>query len=220
MKKFLTQGMKMSKKLIGKKIGMTQIFDSEGKLVPCTVIQVNPNIVTAIKTEERDGYCAVQVGVPHRKKKNLQKPQRTALEKKELPACSILSEFRVANPQEYQSGAKLGVEVFSENKFIDVIGTSKGKGYQGVMKKYGFAGGPAAHGSGFHRHAGSTGMRSTPGRCFPGGKRASQMGGERVTVQTIKVIYVDKDKNLILVSGSIPGSNGSVVFVREPVKVA
>ncbi len=208
----------MSLKLIGKKLGMTQVFDKNGKLIACTAIHIAPNLITSVKGEEKDGYKAVQVGVPHKKKKNLNKPQVAAFDKKNLPACSLLAEFRVSNLESYQIGAKLGLEQIADEEFVDLTSVSKGKGYQGAMKKYGFRGGPASHGSGFHRHAGSTGMRSTPGRCLPGGKRASQMGGDKVTVQNMRVIEMDAEKGILFVKGAVPGAKNDIVYVRKAVK--
>lgn len=209
----------MSRKLIGKKLGMTQVFDKNGKLIPCTVIQVAPNIVTHVKGEDKDGYKAVQIGIPLRKKKNMSKPQVVALEKKNLPACSLLTEFREENLESFQIGGKLGIEQFENEEFLDLTAISKGKGYQGAMKKYGFAGGAATHGcSKAHRSLGSTGMRSTPGRCLPGGKRASQLGGDKITVQSMRVISRDAEKGLLFVKGAVPGSKNDVVFIRKAVK--
>lgn len=216
----------MALKLIGKKRGMTQLFDERGHLVPCTVIEVEPNVVTQVKTLENDGYAALQVGSSQvickderTVAKRVSKPLLGHFAKHSLVPRRHLKETRINGSEEgYNVGQELTVETFAEISHVDVTGTSKGKGYQGVMKKYGFAGGPASHGSGFHRHAGSTGMRSTPGRCLPGGKRASHMGHEQVTVQNIEVFKIDAANNLIVVKGQIPGARNGLVYVAPAVK--
>ncbi len=206
----------MTLQLIGKKIGMTQVFDDMGNIVICTIILIEPNFVTQIKTKEKDGYQAIQIaGV---KKKRVNKPLKNHLAKAKVEDCSVLLESKVDDVSSFQLGQECKVDLFTEKDFVDVQGISIGKGYQGVMKLHGFAGGPAAHGSGFHRHAGSTGMRSTPGRCLPGGKRASRMGGDKITVQNLKVVKVDKEKNVLLVKGAIPGSKGNTVFIKKATK--
>jgi large subunit ribosomal protein L3 len=209
----------MSLKLIGKKKGMTQLFDNNGHLITCSVLHVEPNLITRIKTKNSDGYTGIQLGADkHIREKLVKKPQKDFFAKNKLPNMRYLFENRIDNIDEYQLGQEIDLSIFKEGEFVDVQGTSIGKGYQGVMKKYGFAGGPAAHGSGFHRHAGSTGMRSTPGRCFPGGKRASQMGGDTVTMQNLKIIAIDQENNLIVVKGSIPGRRGSIVKISKSMK--
>ena len=206
----------MSIKLIGKKKGMTQIFNKEGNVVVCSVIKAEPNIVAQVKNKERDGYEAVQLAT--HKTSNANKPLKGHFEKVKLTPCKDLVETRVEDSKQYEVGQEIAVDYFAVGEFVDVIGTSKGKGFQGVMKLHGFKGGPAAHGSGFHRHAGSTGMRSTPGRCFPGGKRASRMGGDRITVQSLEVIDIDKENNLILLKGAVPGCNNGLVYLSRSVK--
>jgi len=206
----------MSLKLIGKKAGMTQIFDDKGELIVCTVISMEQNRIAQIKREERDGYKAIQMASMNKKK--VTKPLMGHFGKAKIDICSALLESRVEDVEGYEVGQSFGVDFFQEGDFVDVTGTSKGKGFQGVIKLHGFSGGPAAHGSGFHRHAGSTGMRSTPGRCFPGGPRASRMGGERVTQQGLKVVKVDAMKNLLLLEGSIPGSRGGKVYLQRAKK--
>ncbi len=208
----------MSLNLIGKKKGMTQVFDEEGRLVVCTVISAEPNMITSIKSKEKNGYTGVQLGAFKVSEKKLKKPIRGFFAKSKVSPCSHLTESRVENIDEFQSGSEVSLSYFNDVKYVDIIGTSKGKGFQGVMKLHGFKGGPAAHGSGFHRSAGSTGMRSTPGRSFPGGKRASRMGGERKTVQNLKVIMVDEANNVLIVQGAIPGSRGSNVYISKAKK--
>jgi large subunit ribosomal protein L3 len=207
----------MTLKLIGKKIGMMQVFDEKGNVVVCSVVSLKPNYITQIKSKEKDGYNAVQIGAI-KKNKNVSKPLMKHFEKAKVDPCSVLLESRVDDVEQYQIGQEQKVDYFTENEFIDVQSISKGKGYQGVMKLHGYSGGPAAHGSGFHRHAGSTGMRSTPGRCLPGGKRASRMGGDKKTVQNLQVFKVLKDKDLMLIKGSISGSCGSTVYIRKAKK--
>jgi len=211
----------MSLTLIGKKKGMTQVFDDNGHVVIGTAIEIEPNVVIQIKTKDNDGYSAIQLG--SQKKKNVSKPLKGHFAKAKIDPKRLLKESYVEKTEEYQIGQEVKVNYFAEGEFIDVIGMTKGKGYQGVMKLHGYSGGPGAHGSGFHRHAGSTGMRSTPGRCLPGGKRASRMGGKQRTAQNLKIAYVDPEKNLLIVKGSVPGNKGSNVYVakakkKKPVK--
>lgn len=209
----------MSRKLMGKKLGMTHVFDNDGKVIPCTAILVQPNIVTQVKTIESDGYQAIQIAYKKKRNKNVKKPIQGHLKRAGVEEGFLkFSEFRVDDVAGYELGQPLDLSIFSEMKYVDIIGTSKGKGYQGVMKLHGFRGGPGAHGSGFHRHAGSTGMRSTPGRCLPGGKRASRMGGDRITVQNLQIVELLPEEQVILVKGQIPGAKGSIVFLQESVK--
>jgi large subunit ribosomal protein L3 len=215
----------MKPRLMGRKKGMTQIFDEQGSVQICTVIHIEPNVVSEIKTKERDGYQAVQIGFEKvkderadKRYKILTRAERGHFDKSQVKARRHLNETRLENTEDYSIGQEMGVELFEETKYVDVIGTSKGKGFQGVMKKFGFSGGPASHGSGFHRHAGSTGMRSTPGRCFPGGKRPSRMGGKRVTTQNLEVIATYSDKQVILVRGAVPGPKNALVYIQAAVK--
>jgi len=211
----------MTLKFLGQKQGMTQFFDKNGDRIIGTVILVRPNFVTQIKTKEIDGYKAIQVGSNLSDKpqaKWTKKPQKGHFEKAKVEPCRYLNESRIDNIEEYQLGQQLDLTLIKDTGFVDVVAFSIGKGYQGVMKKYGFAGGPAAHGSGFHRHAGSTGMRSTPGRCFPGGPRASRMGGERKTIQNLKILEIDLDKNLVVLKGAVPGSRGALVTISAAKK--
>lgn len=209
----------MSLTFIGQKKGMMQVFDKEGKLVVCTVIEAKPNTIVQVKRKETDGYNSVQLGglpVPASQARNVAKAQKGHFAKAGAEPCRVLRESRVEDVGQYQVGQQIEVSLFEEGAFVDVEGVSKGKGYQGVMKLYNMAGGPAAHGSGFHRHMGSTGMRSTPGRCFPGGKRASRMGGDRKTVQSLRVVAVKKD--LLLVEGAVPGARSGVVYISLATK--
>lgn len=215
----------MALKLMGKKRGMTQLFTEQGHIVVCTILEVEPNVVTQVKTKETDGYEAVQLGFDKVRAKDARRlsarsksPQRALFSKLGVAPRKHLHEFRVNETSEHAVGQEIGVEAFAPGSAVDVMGTSKGKGYQGLMKKHHFKGGPAAHGSGFHRHAGSTGMRTTPGRCFPGGKRASHMGDERVTVQNLVVVDVRPEEQVILVKGAVPGPVGALVSVSPAKK--
>lgn len=210
----------MTLRIMGRKRGMMQKFNSEGNVVVCTVIEAEPNVVAQIKSEQSDGYKAIQLGFekivakdPRKKEARTSKPLRGHFAKGNVEPRRFLLESRIENTEEYQLGQELGVDLFESAKFVDIQGTSKGKGYQGTIKLHGFGGGPAAHGSSFHRHAGSTGMRSTPGRCLPGGKRASRMGGNKTTVASLEVVLVDKEKNLLLVKGCVPGPKGAFVTI-------
>lgn len=219
----MSQAAFMPLKLMGKKVGMTRIFDDKGELVVCTVIQAEPNVVSQVKSVETDGYNAIQLGfetLSSSRKKNLSKPLANHFSKKSIEPRKHLSEVRVSNPAQYQVGQELGADTFALGEFVDVTATSKGKGYQGVIKRHHHAGGPAAHGSGFHRHGGSTGMRTTPGRTFPGMKMPGHMGNETVTIQNLKVVKIDMEKQVILVKGSVPGARGSLVTIKSAVKKA
>jgi large subunit ribosomal protein L3 len=206
----------MSFNLLGKKQGMMQLFDEEGNVVPCSVILSEPNVVTQIKTKQNDGYDAIQLSMG--KTRKAKKPIQGHFSKVKIDLRRFIKESKVSNPSQYQIAQEITVDCFKEGDFVDVSGVSIGKGYQGVIKLHRFAGGPAAHGSGFHRHAGSTGMRTSPGRCFLGGKRASRMGADKVTMLNLKVVKVDKENNLLFVLGAIPGKCGSLVYVRKAIK--
>lgn len=208
-------------RLIGKKLGMTQVFDEEGNLVVCSVIAIEPNVITQIKSVKTDGYNAVQLGagkLSSSRKKNLAKPFIQKFDKLNIEPKKKLLESRVEDISSFEVGNEFGVEYFQDVRFVNVTGVSKGKGYQGVMKRHGFAGGPGAHGSGFHRHAGSVGMRSTPGRTFPGHKMPGHMGSENVTTENLKVVKIDAEKQILLVKGAIPGARNCFVYVRNSVK--
>ena len=210
-------------RLMGKKVGMTRVFDAEGTLVVCTVISAEPNVVAQVKTVEKDGYTAIKSAAGRMSasgKRRVSKPLLKSFESSKIEPHRKLFETRLADVDGFNVGDEISVDQFAEGEFVDVTGTSKGKGYQGVIKRHNYKGGPAAHGSGFHRHAGSTGMRSTPGRTFPGMTMPGQMGNEQKTVQNLKVVKVDAEKHLILVKGAIPGSNGSDVWMKKAVKKA
>lgn len=212
-------------RLMGKKRGMTQLFDEKGNVVVCTVVELEPNVITQIKTLQSDGYSALQLGFEKVKGKTehtiaarTKKPLAGHFAKASTAPRRHLQESRVESVEEYTVGQEIGVEVFADVVFVDAVAMSKGKGYQGVMKLHNFAGGPAAHGSSFHRHAGGTGMRSTPGRCLPGGKRASHMGYDRKTVQNLKVVKVLPEKNVLLLKGAVPGPRNGLVSISAAVK--
>ena len=207
------------KGILGKKIGMTQIFTEEGIVVPVTVVEAGPNVVTQVKTVEKDGYNAIQVGFEDAKEKSLNKPQ-----KGHLAAANTLKkhlkEFRVDSVEEYTVGQEIKADLFAAGELIDVTGISKGKGFQGPIKRHGQSRGPETHGSRYHRRPGSMGACSYPGRVFKNKKLAGHMGSVKVTVQNLEVVRVDADKNLILVKGAIPGAKGSVVTIKEAVKAS
>lgn len=213
-------------RLMGKKCGMTQIFDESGALIPCTVIWAEPNVVTQIKTKETDGYTAIQLAFDEIRVKDSRTVANRCTKqlvghfaKAQVAPHRHLMEARLNDISEYAVGQKLTLSLFQGISHVDIQGTSKGKGYQGVMKKYNFRGGPASHGSGFHRHAGSTGMRSTPGRCLPGGPRPSHMGDETVTEQNLRIVAIDEANNLLFVEGAVPGAKNSFVVISEAIKM-
>ena len=205
----------MVKGLIGKKIGMTQIFDETGLAIPVTVIEAGPCYVTQIRMPEKDGYSAVQLGFSETKPKRLTGGQTGHLKRNNLPPLKFLREFRVKNP-DVQEGDQVTVAVFGVGEKVDVVGVSKGKGFAGAMKRYHFAGGPATHGqSDRQRSPGSRGAGTTPGRVYKGSRGPGHMGNDRVTSQGLKVVLVDAERNLIGVRGSVPGARGSLVMVQE-----
>lgn len=211
----------MSLKLMGKKRGMTRIYDEKGNLIVCTLIAAEPNVIVQVKNQDKDGYSAVQLGavkVRESKKKNVSKPLVGHFARAKVEPRRHLLESRIDNAEEYELGQEVGVDYFADTEFVDVCGTSKGKGFQGVIKRHNFSGGPASHGSGFHRTAGSTGMRSTPGRSLPGVKKAGQMGSQKVTAENLKVVRVDAEKQIILVKGAVPGAKNSLLYIRKSVK--
>jgi large subunit ribosomal protein L3 len=211
----------MKPKIMGIKKGMTQLFDAKGNRVVCTVIKADKHLISQIKNMETDGYHAIQVAsgdLNAAKMRNVARPQQGHFKKAGIEPRRHMMEIRLEEAGDYQVGQELGVELFQDAAFVDVIGISKGKGYQGVMKRHNFSGGPAAHGSGFHRHAGSTGMRSTPGRELPGGKKAGRMGSDRVTIESLRVVRVDVARQVIVVEGAIPGCRGGLVYVTTAKK--
>jgi large subunit ribosomal protein L3 len=202
--------------LLAKKVGMTQVFDDDGNLVPVTVMRVDPNIVIAQKTLEKDGYNAVVVGVDDKRKNLVTKPYAGQFPES-IPPKKELRELRDFE-KEVSPGDALGVEVLEGCRYVDVSGVSKGKGFQGVVKRYGFGGGRKTHGSKFHREPGSTGQSTYPGRTFKNVKLPGRMGREKVTVLSLRLVKVDAEKQLLLVRGAVPGINKGLVLVRAAVK--
>lgn len=203
--------------LIGKKVGMTQVFNDYGELVPVTVIKVEPNLVVGQRTEEKNGYSAVVLGASDVKKSRVSKPRMGQFEKNELEPKRYVVEIRDFE-QDCAIGDSLGVELFEDSGWVDVTGTSKGKGYQGVMKRHGFGGGRKTHGSKFHRGNGSTGMAAWPSRVIKGTKMPGRMGGVQSTVQNLRVVGVDSERQMLLVGGAVPGTNEGYVVVKTSKK--
>ncbi|HZP60193.1 MAG TPA: 50S ribosomal protein L3 [Opitutaceae bacterium] len=205
--------------LLGKKIGMTQVYDAQNVLVPVTVVEAGPCAIVQVKTAETDGYNAVQLGFAAKKIKNTSAGELNHAKKAGLEQPPrVLGEVRLADAPTQKAGEVVTVEIFKEGQLVDVIGVSKGKGFQGVVKRFRVGGGPAAHGSMFHRRIGSIGMRQTPGRPWKNQRMPGHMGSEHRTVQNLRVVKIIADKNLILVKGAIPGANGDDVIVRSAVK--
>jgi len=206
----------MLKGLIGRKIGMTQIFDESGRAIPVTLIEAGPCFVSQIKTAETDGYSAVQLAYGEVKPKRLSKAQLGHLKTNNLPPVRVLREFRTKKIEDINPGDELNASVFAAGEFVDVVGTSKGKGFAGAMKRHGFHGGPATHGqSDRQRSPGSSGSGTTPGRVYKGKRRPGHMGNVQVTSSHIRVAMVDPERNLIAVQGSVPGAKGGTVVIKE-----
>ncbi len=210
----------MKKGIIGKKIGMTQIFDEKGNVVPVTVIEATPNVVAQVKTVETDGYNSIQLGYEEVKDKHINKPEKGHFTKAGLAAKKHLREFRVEDVENYKVGDEVKADIFEAGEKIDVQGTTKGKGFQGVIKRHGQHRGPMGHGSMYHRRPGSMGSTSTPGRVFKGKKLPGHMGRVTVTIQNLDVVRVDMDKNVILVKGSVPGAKGAILKIKSAVKAS
>lgn len=206
------------KNIIGRKVGMTQIFGEDGVVIPVTVVEAGPLVVVQKKTEETDGYNAIQVGYEEDVKNKSNKPLKGHFEKSNLKAMKYLREFKVDNVDEYEIGQEIKVDTFAEGDKVDVTGVSKGKGTQGVIKRHGFKLGHSSHGSLFHRRPGGMSAAADPGRVFKGKRMAGRMGNERVTVQNLEVVRVDADKNFILIKGAIPGPKKGLVTIKETVK--
>ena len=212
---------KTVKGLLGKKLGMTQVWDENNKLVPVTVVEITPNVVTQLRTPEVDGYTAIQIAYGQIDPRKVNKPAAGHFDKAGVTPRRHLTEVRTADAAEYTLGQELTVDTFEAGQFVDVVGTSKGKGFAGVMKRHNFKGVSSSHGSHRnHRKPGSIGASSTPSRVFKGMRMAGRMGGERVTVLNLKVHSVDLEKGLLLVKGAVPGARGRIVFVRNSVKGA
>ncbi|MBV8353578.1 MAG: 50S ribosomal protein L3 [Verrucomicrobia bacterium] len=204
--------------LLGRKIGMTRVYDASGKATPVTVIDAGGNTVLQIKTQEQDGYNAVQVGFDSQKESRVPKPLLGHFKKANAEAKKFVREFRLPDGTRLDGDLNLSVNQFEAGEFVDVIGRSKGKGFQGVVRKHGFAGQPAAHGSKMHRRNGAIGNRSTPGRVWRNMGMPGHMGDDRVTIQNLRIVQVRSEENIILVHGAVPGSNGSYVVVRPAKK--
>lgn len=208
----------MIQTILGKKVGMTQVYDGENALVPVTVVEAGPCPVVQVKTVETDGYNAVQLGFGPQKEQRLSKAEVGHAKKAGVAAVRRLSEVRLPSAPQAKAGDVVTVEIFKEGQLVDVIGETKGKGFQGVQFRWKMAGGPASHGSMFHRRVGAIGMRQTPGRVWKNQKMPGHMGAVNRTVQNLKVVKVMADKNLLLVRGAIPGSNGADVIIRSAIK--
>ena len=210
----------MKKAILGKKLGMTQIFDNNGLVVPVTVVEAGPCFVSQIKTVENDGYSAVQLAFEDVRESLINKPMLGALKKAEISAKKYLKEFKLDNASEYKLGDKIACDIFAEGDIVDVVGTSKGHGTSGTIAKWNFHRQKMSHGGGpIHRHVGSIGANTFPAKVFKGKKMAGRWGNERVTVQNLKVVKVDADRNILLIKGAIPGAKGSLVSVKSAVKV-
>ena len=210
----------MSISLLGRKVGMTRIYNDDGSATPVTVLEMTPNKVSQVKTIEVDGYTAVQLVAGSKKASRVNKAQAGHFSKANTEAGSQVRESRVDSVEEYQLGSEINVEIFEEGQLIDVTGTSKGKGFAGVLKRYNFAGKDATHGNSInHRTPGSIGQNQTPGRVFKGKKMTGHMGDVKTTTQNLKVVRVDAEKNLLLVQGAVPGAPGGSISVKAAVKI-
>ncbi len=208
----------MKKAILATKVGMTQIFDENGILTPVTVLQAGPCVVTQVKTEENDGYSAVQVGYMDKREKLVNKPMKGQFDKAGVSYKRFLREFKFENASEYEVGQEIKADIFQAGDHIDATAISKGKGFQGAIKRHGQSRGPMSHGSKYHRHAGSNGAASDPSKVFKGKKMPGQMGNKRVTIQNLEIVQVDAENNLLLVKGAVPGPRKSMVTIKETVK--
>jgi large subunit ribosomal protein L3 len=205
--------------ILGRKLGMTQIYSQDGRVVPVTIVQAGPCLVVQRRTSDRDGYEAVQLGlVEERPARGVPKPMQGHFNKAGVSPMKRLVEFSVGPDEEWEAGDQVKASIFNEEEYVDVIGDSKGKGFQGVMKRHGFGGGRATHGSMFHRAPGSIGQASDPSRVFPGVKLPGRMGGKRVTVKNLRVEKVDEEKNLLYLRGSVPGPRNGYLHIRRAKK--
>lgn len=208
----------MKKGIIAKKIGMTQIFAENGILIPVTVLEAGPCVVTQVKTMESDGYEAVQVGFGEIKESKVNKPMKGHFAKANVTATKLLKEFKFENSSEYSIGSEIKADIFEAGDKIDVSGISKGKGFQGAIKRHNQHRGPMAHGSKYHRGVGSLSSATTPGKVKKGKKMPGHMGAENVTIQNLEIVRIDTEKNLLLVKGAVPGNKGSILVIKESVK--
>lgn len=210
----------MKKAILATKVGMTQIFNENGVLTPVTVLQAGPCVVTQVKTVENDGYAAVQVGYGDIRETLVNKPRKGHFAKAGVANKRFLKEFRFENAADYAVGQEIKVDIFAEGDKIDATAKSKGKGFQGAIKRHGMSRGPMAHGSKYHRHAGSNGAATSPGRVFKGKRMPGHMGNVRVTVQNLEIVKIDVENNLILVKGAVPGPKKSMIMLKNTVKNA
>jgi large subunit ribosomal protein L3 len=208
----------MTKAILARKIGMTQVFNEDGTLTPVTVLQAGPCVVTQVKTKDNDGYSAVQVGFEDKRENLVNKPMKGVFDKAGVSTKRFVREFRFDNAEEYKLGQEIKADVFATGDHIDATAISKGKGYQGAIKRFGQHRGPMGHGSKFHRHQGSNGTSSDPSRVYPGKGMPGQMGSKRITIQNLEVVRVDADNNLLLVKGAVPGAKKALVTIKETVK--
>lgn len=205
------------KDILGKKIGMTQIFTEEGNVIPVTVIEAGPLKIIQKKTQERDGYNAIQVGFEDRKENRMNKPLKGHFDKSEVEYKRYIKELLVEDSNEFDVGQEIKADIFQEGDKVDISGISKGKGTQGVIKRYNHSRGPETHGSRHHRTPGARAAASDPGKVFKGSKGAGRMGNEKVTVQNLEIVRVDVDRNLLLVKGAVPGPKGGLLTLKETV---
>jgi large subunit ribosomal protein L3 len=199
--------------LLGNKIGMTQIFDDSGNIIPVTILKVGPCVITQVKTIDKDGYNAIQVGYSNVSNKALNQPELGHLQKSNIQPLKYLKEFRINGENEFEIGQILNVDAFSEGQLVNVRGKSIGKGFSGLQKRYNFARGPMTHGSKNHRKPGSIGMGTTPGRVLPGKKMAGQLGNKIATIQKLKVIQINTEENILVIKGSVPGKPGNLLSI-------
>lgn len=208
----------MNKAIIGKKIGMSQIFDENGKVIPVTVVEAGPCPVVQKKTVDKDGYEALQLGFGTIADKNVNAPVKGHYKKANIAPMRVLKEFRLNNCADYEVGSVIKADIFAEGDKVDVSGTTKGHGFSGTIKRWNFHIGPLAHGSGYHRGVGSMGSNSSPSRVFKNKKMPGQYGNEKCTVQNLQVVRVDADRNLLLIKGAVPGARGGIVTVKQTCK--
>jgi len=199
--------------LLGNKIGMTQIFDESGNIIPVTILKVGPCVVTQVKTIEKDGYNAIQLGYGNVSSKKLTQPELGHLQKSNIQPLKYLKEFRISENTEFEIGQVLNIDTFSEGQLINVRGKSIGKGFSGLQKRHNFARGPMTHGSKNHREPGSIGMGTTPGRVLPGKKMAGQLGNKIATIQKLKIIQINSEENILVIKGSVPGKPGNLLSI-------
>jgi len=200
--------------LLGNKIGMTQIFDEGGNIVPVTVVKVGPCVITQVKTLLKDGYNAIQIGYGNVSSKSLTQPELGHLQKSNIQPLKYLKEFKISNPESFEVGQVINVESFSTGQFVDITGKSSGKGFSGLQKRYRFSRGPMTHGSKNHREPGSIGMGTSPGRVLPGKKMAGQLGNKTANIKKLKIIQLNVNENILVVKGSVPGKPGNLLSIK------